>query len=598
MAIIYTYPSKAAAAQDKVLISDSADENKTKNASIDSIRDAINVVDVISAGSGISVSNPTGNVTIGNTGVLSLIAGSNISLSGSTGNITISTSASNVDGSGTPRRFPLWVDSNTIGNSNIFQPLNSGNIGIGTTTAAKLLDVEGDVTFGTGNKFVTGVNVLEGLGPNGVSLRSGVSSAVFPSFSNSDDTNTGMFLPGLDVLGLSTAGSERLRVTSAGNVGIGTTTPGYKLDINGDVRGNSLWFRADTATAPSATGGFYRPSLGDVAYGYNASELFRITSGGNVGIGTNSPSTKLDVNGTTNLTNLKISGAQGTNGQVLTSTGSGIGWQTPTGGISGTAGVVPVFDALGTGIANSSLITTGSGNTQTFQFNTQAAVTFDGTILGTEGGTFSNSDLVTESTSTLHIKGALKDYGNSTGSQGQVLTSTGIGEVQWRPNNNNGTINAGCASVGSSSNIASNPRQASFTFPNEVGSSNFGPCIPIMAPLTVQLIAIKWNGANAPVIGANGTVNFKLGKLTSRTGVPDTQEGTVNYTNLVDLTGLQITSADSGTWIYKFMNLSGAGATYVAQDIMVLLFPRPTTGWTGTGATNGDLQVTMQVAYA
>ena len=80
MAIIYTYPSKAAAAQDKVLISDSADENKTKNASIDSIRDAINVVDVISAGPGISVSNPTGNVTIGNTGVLSLTAGSNISL--------------------------------------------------------------------------------------------------------------------------------------------------------------------------------------------------------------------------------------------------------------------------------------------------------------------------------------------------------------------------------------------------------------------------------------------------------------------------------------------------------------------------------------
>ena len=607
MAIIYTYPSKAAAAQDKVLISDSADENKTKNASIDSIRDAINVVDVISAGPGISVSNPTGNVTIGNTGVLSLTAGSNISLSGSTGNITISTSASNVDGSGTAGKLPLWTDSNTIGDSNVTQ--NALNIGIGTTNPVKLLDVEGDVTFGSGNKFVTGVNVLEGLGPNGVSLRSGVSSALFPSFSNSDDTNTGMFLPGLDVLGLSTGGNERLRVTSAGNIGIGTTNPVAKMTIADTAPilrfintsgGNNSYYMNVGMFGGKATIDAYTNSnaAAPLYFSTGGSNRMQLSATGNLSIGPFPGTEKLNVDGTVDLTNLKVSGAQGTNGQVLTSTGSGIGWQAAASPISGTAGVVPVFDALGTGIANSSLITTGSGNTQTFQFNTQAAVTFDGTILGTEGGTFSNSDLVTESTSALHIKGALKDIGNSTGSQGQVLTSNGIGQVQWRPEYNNGTINAGCASVGSSSNIASNPRQASFTFPNEVGSSNFGPCIPIMAPLTVQLIAIKWNGANAPVIGANGTVNFKLGKLTSRTGVPDTQEGTVNYTNIVDLTGLQITSADSGTWIYKFMNLAGLGATYVAQDIMVLLFPRPTTGWTGTGATNGDLQVTMQVAYA
>jgi len=98
------------------------------------------------------------------------------------------------------------------------------------------------------------------------------------------------------------APSERMRITSAGNVGIGTTSPGYKLDLNGDVRGNSFWFRANTASVPSATGGFYRPSLGNVAYGYNASELFRITSGGNVGIGTTSPTEKLEVAGKVKIT--------------------------------------------------------------------------------------------------------------------------------------------------------------------------------------------------------------------------------------------------------------------------------------------------------
>jgi hypothetical protein len=120
----------------------------------------------------------------------------------------------------------------------VVQP-NAGNVGIGTTAPTKKLDVNGDVTFGTGNKFQTTTNAFEGVGANGVYLRSAISSAGNPSFSNSDDTNTGMFLPGSDVLGLSTAGSERLRITSAGNVGIGTTVPAEKLQVNGAVRATS-----------------------------------------------------------------------------------------------------------------------------------------------------------------------------------------------------------------------------------------------------------------------------------------------------------------------------------------------------------------------
>ena len=90
MAVIYTFPTKGTPVlADLVLISDSQDGQATKNATISSIKDTIDVVDSITAGSGISVSNPTGNIAIGNTGVLSLIAGSNISLSGSTGTITI-----------------------------------------------------------------------------------------------------------------------------------------------------------------------------------------------------------------------------------------------------------------------------------------------------------------------------------------------------------------------------------------------------------------------------------------------------------------------------------------------------------------------------
>jgi hypothetical protein len=52
-----------------------------------------------------------------------------------------------------------------------------------------------------------------------------------------------------------------------------------------------------------------------------------MNSSGNLGIGTDSPSQLLDVNGTVELNNLTVGGSQGSDGQVLTSTGSGIAWE-------------------------------------------------------------------------------------------------------------------------------------------------------------------------------------------------------------------------------------------------------------------------------
>ena len=63
-------------------------------------------------------------------------------------------------------------------------------------------------------------------------------------------------------------------------------------------------------------------------------------SANRVGIGTATPSALLDVNGTINTTNFTVGGAQGTDGQVLTSTGSGVQWEAISGGGGGAWNVI------------------------------------------------------------------------------------------------------------------------------------------------------------------------------------------------------------------------------------------------------------------
>ena len=121
------------------------------------------------------------------------------------------------------------------------------------------------------------------------------------------------------------------------NVGIGTTGPGEKLqvvgniklggtegdikDVNAIIGYNDLYLKSNSAeNAPVYIAG------SQLSVFSGGTERFRITSGGNVGIGTTGPGAKLEVAG-----QVKITGGSPGTGKVLTSDASGLAsWQTPT----------------------------------------------------------------------------------------------------------------------------------------------------------------------------------------------------------------------------------------------------------------------------
>jgi len=132
-------------------------------------------------------------------------------------------------------------------------------------------------------------------------VQGGNGSASTPAFSFSGDTNTGMYNISADTLGFSTAGTERMRITSTGLVGIGIT-PTYRLHVSesstSTIAGyfqNSneacyTAYQSSTTTLNSVrVGALGNNFIVTVSSDGGPTERLRITSGGGMGLGITSP---------------------------------------------------------------------------------------------------------------------------------------------------------------------------------------------------------------------------------------------------------------------------------------------------------------------
>ena len=250
----------------------------------------------------------------------------------------------------------------TLGNT-LFTIENSGDVGIGTTTPSRKLQVigtDGAAKFYYNSSFTNSqYSVVDvGMMTSGTPANGFGPKITFRMGGNGYDGNAA------GTIGTIRNGADTSHDLTFGTSDSGAISTALRLD-----KSNNAHVGASMTIGSSAYGQLNLKDSGTTYLQmFKSSGLAFIntgSSGGTVYFGAPaSVTTNVNVAGFLDADNFKINGAQGTNGQVLTSSGSGVSWQTPTSGTitgSGTSGQIAIFNGTSSITSNSGLSEVSTG---------------------------------------------------------------------------------------------------------------------------------------------------------------------------------------------------------------------------------------------
>ena len=269
------------------------------------------------------------------------------------GNSATTLTADAADNTAATYAFQARANNGTSGSASYLMSIRAdGNVGIGTTSPNEALHVEGSLlvdAYNTSDPSSSGIFFREGYTgeyPANEPQPYNASITLWDG-SNNGESYDGISVNGHDGVVIRTKSEDnpKLVVNSAGNVGIGTTSPETALEVegNGTVASFTNANTSNSDTGIKIVGGRNANTAGNTAYldlanfdenegddgtefvmgrvaggmndfdgqtgflqfftnsGADLSEKMRIDKNGNVGIGTTEPNAKLEVDGSVHM---------------------------------------------------------------------------------------------------------------------------------------------------------------------------------------------------------------------------------------------------------------------------------------------------------
>jgi hypothetical protein len=456
-----------------------------------------------------------------------------LTVTGATVNTGGISTAGNLTFTSTGQRILGDFDSGTITNRVLFQ---ATGVNQGTNISA--------IPNGTGSVVAWGGYASSSDPANTVFGRLRIS--LVDVRIDSTISGTGTYVP----ITAYTGGSERMRIDTSGNVGIGTSSPAHRLDVNGQLQAKSQFYLTDSSGGDilriteiaardvrldTFNGTDFNGTLRiggqllsfETGTGGGISERMRIDSSGNVGIGTASPTFKLDVSGqngrinnapATTLTYFDAANAYGTT--RIATDASGVGY-------IGTASNLP--------------LAIYSGNTERIRITTTGAVGIGNSNPG----------------ALLHVTNNSNTYAG-----GILIGSAGVASGY----------------ISTTDNLYIKPNTGANTTSGAVYISNFSGTPQIALDASTGRIL---NAGNRPMVNQTGGLlqtvvkNFSYADQASTSGISNYNSALPTSAQGTQIYSVSFTPINSSSTL--LFNFTGYFSTNTVQNLIVWLLEGTTT---------------------